>query len=262
MDLGLRSRVAIVAASSRGLGRAIAEGLAAEGVHLALCSRSPEQIEQVGAAIAAAHGVKVIAHAVDVSQPTQVEAFVAATWREFGRIDICVTNAGGPPAKPFLQTTLDEWRHAAELNLLSHVSFARTVLPHMQQARWGRFLMISSVAVRQPVEGLVLSNTVRGGVPGLTRSLANEFGKDNILVNNVCPGYTRTERLEELARFRAELSGTAREEAMQDWSRQTVLGRVGEPREFADTVVFLASERASYITGQNIVIDGGLYRGI
>ena len=251
-----------MAASSRGLGRAIAEGLAAEGVHLALCSRSPEQIEQAGASIAAAHGVRVVAHAVDVSQPDQVEAFVAAVWREFGRIDICVTNAGGPPAKPFLQTTLEEWRQATELNLLSHVSFAHAVLPHMQKAGWGRFLMVSSVAVRQPVEGLILSNTVRGGVPGLTRSLANEFGKDNILVNNICPGYTRTERLEELARFRAELSGTARDEAMQGWSRQTVLGRVGEPREFADTVVFLASERASYITGQNIVVDGGLYRGI
>lgn len=228
MDLGLRSRVAIVAASSRGLGRAIAEGLAAEGVHLALCSRSPEQIEQVGASIAAAHGVHVITHAVDVTHPEQVEAFVAAAWREFGRIDICVTNAGGPPAKPFLQTTLDEWRHATELNLLSHVSFARHVLPHMRKAHWGRFLMVSSVAVRQPVEGLILSNTIRGGVPGLTRSLANEFGKDNILVNNVCPGYTRTARLEELARFRAELSDTPCEEAMRDWSRQTVLGRVGE----------------------------------
>lgn len=262
MDLGLKGRAAIVAASSRGLGRAVAEGLAAEGVHLAICSRSPEQIEQAGAEIAARYGVKVIAHAVDVTQSAEVKEFVTAAGREFERLDICVSNAGGPPSKPFLQTSLEEWRCAAELNLLSHVSFAQAVLPYMQRARWGRFLMISSVSVRQPVEGLVLSNTIRGGVPGLTRSLANEFGKDNILVNNVCPGYTRTERLEELARFRAELSGREREETMRAWSRQSVLGRIGEPQEFADTVVFLASERASYITGQNILVDGGQYRGI
>ena len=262
MDLGLNGRVALVAASSRGLGRAVAEGLAAEGVNLALCSRSAAQIAEVGAAIAGAHGVRVLTRAVDVTEAEQVEDFVAATAREFGRIDICVTNAGGPPARPFLGTTLEEWRKAAELNLFSHVSFARSVLPHMQQARWGRILMISSVAVRQPVEGLILSNTVRGGVPGLTRSLANEFGKDNILVNNVCPGYTRTARLEELARFRAETAGADGEETMREWSRQAALGRVGEPREFADTVVFLASERASYITGQSILVDGGVYRGV
>lgn len=207
MDMGLKDRVALVAASSTGLGRAVAEGLAAEGVHLALCSRSPERIEAVADDIRRRYGVRAWARAADVGDPAAIADFVAAALAEFGRCDICVTNAGGPPAKSFATTTLEEWQGAVALNLLSHVAFAKQVLPHMQRARWGRFLMISSVAVKQPIEGLVLSNTARGAVPGLTRSLANEYGPYNVLVNNVCPGYTRTERLDELARVRALAQG-------------------------------------------------------
>ncbi|MGH3183154.1 MAG: SDR family NAD(P)-dependent oxidoreductase, partial [Streptosporangiaceae bacterium] len=190
MNTGLKDRVAIVAASSSGLGRAVAEGLAAEGAALALCSRSGDRIGAAAEAIRKQPGVRVLAQALDVTDPAAVADFVAAVAREFGRIDICVTNAGGPPAKTFANTTHEEWRQAVELNLLSHVAFARHALPHMQRARWGRFLMISSVAVKQPIEGLILSNTVRGAVPGLTRTLANEYGPYNILVNNICPGYT------------------------------------------------------------------------
>ncbi|MGH9466630.1 MAG: SDR family oxidoreductase [Terriglobales bacterium] len=261
MTTGLKDRVALVAASSAGLGRAVAEGLAAEGAHLALCSRNPQRIEEVAQAIRGAHGVRVFARAFDVTDAAAVADFVAAVQAEFGRLDVCVTNAGGPPAKPFASTTMEEWRAAVELNLLSHVSFAKAVLPIMQQARWGRFLMITSVSVKQPIDGLVLSNTVRGAVPGLVRTLANEYGPYNILINSVGPGYTRTDRLAELARVKALAQGVTEQAAYNDWTRGTALGRVAEPREFADAVVFLASERAGYITGQNLLVDGGFYKG-
>ncbi|HUX66186.1 MAG TPA: SDR family oxidoreductase [Terriglobales bacterium] len=261
MNMGLKDRVAMVAASSAGLGRAVAEGLAAEGAHLALCSRSPERIEAVAAAIRQQHGVRVWTRALDVTDPGAVAAFVEGAAAEFGRLDVCVTNAGGPPAKPFATTTIEEWQAAVNLNLLSHVCFAKHVLPHMQRAGWGRFLMISSVAVKQPIDGLVLSNTVRGAVPGLVRTLANEYGPYGILVNNVCPGYTLTERLNELAQVKALADGVPREAAYENWSRNTALRRLATPQEFADAVVYLASERASYITGQSLLVDGGFYKG-
>lgn len=262
MDTGLRDRVAIVAASSGGLGRAVAERLAAEGARLCLCSRDAGRIESVAADIRARFRVPVLARAVDVTQPAAVADFVAAAVAKFGRLDVCVTNAGGPPAKSFATTTVEEWRAAVELNLLSHIYFARPALAQMQRAGWGRFLMIGSVSVRHPIDGLVFSNVVRGGLPGLARTLANEYGPYGVLVNNVCPGFTRTERLEELAQVRALAEGVDARLAFRDWERQTALGRLAEPVEFADVVVFLASERASYITGQTILVDGGFFKGV
>ncbi|MGH9413343.1 MAG: SDR family oxidoreductase [Terriglobales bacterium] len=261
MNTGLQDRVAMVAAASAGLGRAVAEGLAAEGAHLALCSRNLQRLEDAAEAIRTQHGVRVFTRAVDVTDAAAVAEFVAAAHAEFSRLDICVTNAGGPPAKSFATTTMQEWRAAVELNLLSHVSFAKAALPLMQQARWGRFLTITSVSIKQPIDGLVLSNTVRSAVPGLVRTLANEYGPYNVTVNNVCPGYTRTARLVELARTKALAQGIPNEAAYDDWTRATALHRLAEPREFADAVVFLASDRASYITGQNLLIDGGFYKG-
>lgn len=262
MNMGLQDRVAIVAAASTGLGRAVAEGLAAEGTHLALCARKPERLEATAEAIRKQYGVRVMTQVLDVTGAAEVAAFVAAVHKEFQRLDICVTNAGGPPSKPFSTTTMEEWRQATELNLISHVSFARAALPIMQQARWGRLLMITSVAVKQPIDGLVLSNTVRGAVPGLVRTLANEYGPSNVLVNNLCPGYTLTDRLIELAKVKALAQGVTPEAAYQDWARNTALQRLAEPREFADAAVYLCSERASYITGQSLLIDGGFYKGV
>jgi 3-oxoacyl-[acyl-carrier protein] reductase len=180
----------------------------------------------------------------------------------FGRLDICVANAGGPPAKSFAETSIEDWRAAVDLNLMSTVYFAKEALPVMQRQQWGRFIAITSVAVKQPVEGLILSNAVRSGVSGLIKTLANEYGRYGVLVNNVCPGYTATARLVELSRRLAGKEGVDPAEIEERWARQTALGRVGRPEEFADLVVFLASERATYITGASIAVDGGLVKGL
>ena len=238
MDLGLKDRVAVVAAASKGLGKAVALALAAEGAKLAICSRGQDELLRTAGEI----GPDVLAQAVDVTQEAQVGEFVDAVLRKFGRVDICVTNAGGPPAKKFADTRVEDWRSAIDLNFMSTLYFARAVLPHMRDQRWGRLIAISSVAVLQPVDGLILSNAARSAVRGLVKSLSNEYAPYNVLVNNVCPGYTATERLKKL-----EVHPEA----------QIPLGRVGTPEEFANLVAFLASERASYITGVSIPVDGG-----
>ena len=262
METGLRDRVAIVAASSQGLGRAVAERLAAEGCHVALCARTAKTLEEVSAAIRQQHKVEVVPGVFDVTDTAAVQHFVSAVAAKFGRIDICVTNAGGPPAKNFLSASMDDWRRAVELNLLSTVAFCQAVIPHMQRQHWGRIITITSVSVKQPIADLILSNSVRSAVVGLVKSLSNEFGKDGILVNNVGPGYTATERLKSLAATRALAAGVSAEEMMGRFAATTALQRIGEPREFADAVVFLASERASYITGQTLLVDGGAYKGL
>lgn len=262
MDLELKDRVAIVAASSQGLGKACAVALAREGAKLEICARRKEAIEAAAEEIRRVAGVEVLARAADVTRPDDVQRLVAETMEQFGRIDICVTNAGGPPAKSFAETTPEEWTAAVDLNLMSVVHFAREVLPVMQRQRWGRFLTITSVAVKQPIDGLILSNSVRSAVSGLVKTLANEYGPDNVTVNNVCPGYTRTARLTELAGRLARSEGVALGQIEERWSRQVPLRRLAEPEEFANVVAFLASERASYITGASIAVDGGLVKGI
>ena len=262
MDLGIRDRVAIVAASSKGLGRAVAEALAAEGARVAMCSRNASAIEAAARAIAEKHGVEVFSRAVDVTDREQVRDFVRDVAAHFGRIDICVTNAGGPPAKTFLNITREEWLAAVELNLMSTVQFAREVIPHMQRQQWGRLVTITSVAVKQPIDNLLLSNSVRAAVAGLAKTLSNEFGKDNITVNNVCPGYTLTERLEELAGVQALADGVSKQQIHERWSQSVPLRRLGRPEEFAAVVAFLCSERASYLTGVSIQIDGGLVKAL
>src|SRR5260370_4182000 len=199
MDLGLKDRVALVAASSQGLGKAVAFGLAREGAKLALCSRNIAVLNETAAAIHAETGVEVLAGSVDVAQEEQVRAFVQQAAARFGRIDVCVTNAGGPPAKAFDATSVEEWRRAIDLNLMSTLFLAREVLPGMRERRWGRLITITSLTVKQPVDGLVLSNSVRAAVAGLVKSLSNEYAAHNVLVNNVCPGYTATDRLVDLS---------------------------------------------------------------
>jgi 3-oxoacyl-[acyl-carrier protein] reductase len=262
MDLELKDRVAIVAASSQGLGKAVAEALAAEGAKLALCARTEGALKSTATQIQRKSGVEVLARAVDVTDHDQVRRFVNATVGRFGRVDICVTNSGGPPAKLFDDTSLEDWRAGVNLNLMSTLYFARDVLPLMQKQKWGRLIAITSVAVKQPIEGLILSNAVRSAVSGLVKSLSNEYGKYNVLVNNVCPGYTLTARLDELAGKLANAEGVEPKQIHERWASQIPLRRLGKPEEFANLVVFLASERASYVTGATIAVDGGFVKGI
>jgi len=262
MDLGLHGRVAIVAAASKGLGRAVAEELAREGAQVAICSRDAKNIEQAAAQIQASTKRRVFWRALDVRQEDAIVAFVADVEKEFGRIDICVTNSGGPPSHSFAETKPEEWRAAIDQLLMSTVFFARETLPRMKKNNWGRFITITSSAVKQPVDGLLLSNSVRAAVTGLARTLANEYAAHGITVNNVCPGYTRTARLDTLATSISSRSNVQAEEVFAGWARETPAGRIGTPEEFAAVVVFLASQRASYVNGTSIAVDGGLVRSL
>ncbi len=262
MDLGLKNRVALVAASSQGIGRATAEAFAAEGCRVAMCARNSQTLQAAADKIRKEYGVEVLAEAFDVTDAAAVSGFVATIAQKFGSVDICVTNAGGPPAKGFLSASLEEWQRALELNFLSTVYFAREVIPHMQRQRWGRIITLTSITTKQPVADLVLSNAVRAAVVGLVKSLANEFGKDGILVNNVGPGFTATDRLKELAKTRAAATGKTEQDLFDAWAADAPLKRLGQPREVAETIVWLASERASYITGQTLLVDGGIYKGL
>lgn len=262
MDLGLKDRVAIVAASSQGLGKAVALGLAKEGAKLALCSRNAQALESTAQEIRHATGADVMAWSADVTQEEQVRIFVEQANERFGRVDICITNAGGPPAKPFEATTVEDWRRAVDLNLMSTLFFAREVLPAMKDQKWGRLVTITSLSVKQPIDGLILSNSVRASVVGLVKTLSNEYAPHNVLVNNVCPGYTATDRLGDLSATLARSSGIPAAEIEKRWTGQIPLGRLARPGEFADVVVFLCSDRASYITGQSILVDGGFAKGL
>src|SRR5258708_11142551 len=246
MNLGLKDRVALVAAASQGIGLATAEAFAAEGCRVAICARHEKTLLLAASKIRNEHRSEVFAEALDVPDAEAVRRFIAAVAGKFGGVDICVTNAGGPPAKGFLAASLDDWRKAVEANFLSTVYFAREVIPHMQRKRWGRIVTITSITTKQPVADLVLSNAVRAGVVGLVKSLANEFGKDGILVNNVGPGFTATDRLKELAKTRSAASGKAEQAIFDAWASDSALKRVGEPHEVAATILCLAAKRASY----------------
>lgn len=262
MDLGLRGRVAIVAAASKGLGRAVAEELAREGAEVAICARTAPDLQKTAERIRGLSGREVFWRAVNVGDSAAVTDFVGAVEARFGRVDICVTNTGGPPSKLFAATTNEDWRVWTEQLLMSPVYFAQAVLPRMQKKQWGRFLTITSYSVKQPVEGLLLSNALRAGVTGLVRTLANEYAAHGITVNNICPGYTRTERLDELAGMMGARSGASADEVFAGWKKLVPAGRLGTPEEFAAVVAFLASERASYVNGVSLTVDGGTTRSL
>ncbi len=262
MDLGLKDKVAVVAGASQGLGRAVAEALAAEGARVALCARTATTLEATAEEIRRASGAEVVPVPADVTRPAEVERFVNTAVERWGTVHIAVANAGGPPAKPFAALTLEDWKTAVELNLMSSVHLARAVLPRMRAQRWGRLVFLTSVAVKQPIDGLLLSNAVRSGVTGLAKTLANEYAADNVLVNTVCPGYTRTERLEELIATVSQQRGTTREQVIAGWAAEIPLGRLAEPREIGAVVTFLASEQASYVTGSSLAVDGGYVKSL
>lgn len=262
METGLKGRVAVIAGASAGIGRAIALAMAAEGAHVALCARRADALDAVAAEARTRIGVDTFTQAFDVSDDAAVRAFVEAAHRKFGRIDICVPNAGGPPAKPFLATTMDDWERAWQLNLRSAITFCQAVLPHMQQQHWGRIITLTSYTVKQPVPELVLSNTIRAGMMGLVRSLAGQFGRDGITVNNVGPGFTATDRSRSLLETRAKNQGITVEAVQANLEKEIPVGRMATPEEVAAMFVFLASAAAASITGQTFLVDGGSYKGL
>jgi 3-oxoacyl-[acyl-carrier protein] reductase len=262
MDLGLKGKVALVAASSRGLGRAVAAELAVEGASLILCSRNDKAIKMTAEEISGESGAEILAMPCDVSNGAEIAKLVHAGSERFGRIDILVTNGGGPPAGRFESFTSDDWEAATRLTLFSAIELARHVLPGMKERRWGRILNITSIAAKQPVDNLILSNSLRAAVTGFARTLANEVAAEGITVNNILPGYTRTERVEELAQMMAEKEKITPAEFVARWEKEIPMRRLGEPREFAALAAFLVSERASYITGTSIPVDGGWIRSL
>src|ERR1700686_4858459 len=262
MDLGLKGRVAIVAAASAGLGFAVAKELSLEGADGAICARTARDLQSAAANIQRASGREVFHQAVDVTDAKAVAGFVSAVETRFKRIDICVTNSGGPPSKLFEETRNEEWQAAIDQLLMSCVFFARETLPRMKKNKWGRLITITSYPEKQPVDGLLLSNSIRSAVTGLARTLANEYGPQGITVNNVCPGYTKTDRLSELSDAISARTGAKPEEVVAGWERQIPAGRLGKPEEFAAVVAFLASERASYVNGVSLAVDGGIVRSL
>lgn len=262
MDFGLRDRVALVAAASRGIGFAVARELAREGARIFLCSRDELRAVQAAEEIREETGAVCTGMRADMTSDEDTTRFVNVARLEAGRIDICVTNSGGPPASTFAETDLDMYRMAFELNALSAIRLARLVVPSMREQHWGRIINITSISVKQPIDGLLLSNTVRAGLTGWAKTLSTEVAADGVTVNNVAPGYTLTERQAELAEARAHRMGRTNEEIIAEWAAQIPMRRLARAEEIAAAVAFLASKRASYITGVTLQVDGGWVRGL
>jgi 3-oxoacyl-[acyl-carrier protein] reductase len=258
MDLGLKGKTALVTASSKGMGRACALGLSAEGARVVMCARTERDLTAAAEDVRARTGGEVLAVPADVTRADQVKSLVSRALDAFGGVDILVANAGGPPRGVFDELADEQWYGAFEVSLLSVVRLIREVLPGMRQRRWGRIITIQSMSVKQPIPGLDLSNAVRPGTAGLMKTLANDLGRDGILVNTVCPGRILTDRLLGGARQ----AGLSPEAFAVQAGADVPVGRVGTPEEFANVVVFLASERASYVTGVALLVDGGLVRGL
>jgi 3-oxoacyl-[acyl-carrier protein] reductase len=257
MDLGLQNKVALVTGSSQGLGRACAHAISAEGAKVTICARNEKVLRATADEIARNTGNEVLAILADLTSARDCKRVVKETVDFFGGLHVLVTNNGGPPAGYFFEFEDNDWYRAVDLTLMSAIRLIRAAAPHMQAQKWGRIVNLVSYAVKEPIDNLILSNSIRAGVIGLAKTLANQLAVDNITVNNVCPAYILTERVRELAEDTARRSNKSVDEIVKGYASPVPLGRLGTPEELADLVTFLASERASYITGQSIALDGG-----
>jgi 3-oxoacyl-[acyl-carrier protein] reductase len=260
MDLGLSGRVAITTASSKGLGKAIARELASEGARVVISSRDEANLRKTAHEISSATANPVVPVVADVTRADDVQRLVEETLRRFGTVDILVTNAGGPPPGAFEAHDDAAWEKAFHLTLLSCVRLIRAVLPAMKAQKWGRIINVTGTSARQPMDDLILSNAYRAAVVNLAKTLSRSLAEYDITVNNVAAGTILTERMQEIAESRAQSSATDAQQTLAQFARSVPLGRLGRPEEFAAAVAFLASERASYITGVTLPVDGGLLR--
>ncbi len=257
MELGIKGRVAMVAAASKGLGKAAAAALAKEGCRVSICGRDPEALEAARAELVGS----VLAVRCDVTNPADLEDWFKATLAAFGQVDILVTNTGGPPAATFMDLTEAQWESGVQSTLLNAVRMSRLVLPGMRERKWGRIVHITSLVAKQPTPLLTISSTLRAGLSALTKTMATEFGPDNVLVNALLPGHVMTDRQVHLAEVRARQDGTTVEDYFEKANASIPVRRLGRPEEVGDVIAFLCSERASYLTGSSIQVDGGIIQG-
>jgi 3-oxoacyl-[acyl-carrier protein] reductase len=261
MDLGIKDKIALVTASSKGLGKAAAIALAAEGAKVVICARDNVNLKKASDEIFSITGFKPSFTQADMTKEPDIVNLVKFVIKEYGTIHILVTNSGGPVPGYFNDINDEKWKEGFESTLLCVVRLMRESLPYMQKQKWGRIINITSTSVKQPIDNLLLSNALRLGVVGLAKTLSNQYAKDNILINNVCPGYTKTDRIIELAEKQSKINNKPIDEILNSYSVNTSIGRIANPDELAGIIAFLASEKASYITGTTIPVDGGRYQG-
>ncbi len=262
MDLGLKEKVAVVAASTKGLGKATAISLASEGASVIINGRHKQNIHDAIDEIRNKTGKTPLAVQGDLTQPEDIDRLFDEVIRHFGTLHILVANAGGPPAGGFNDFNDEQWLKAVDLSLMSAVRLIRKAAPIMQAQKWGRIVNVSSVTVKQPADNLLLSNSIRAAVIGLTKTISRDFSRDNVLINNIAPYYVATRRIDYLMEEIAAKKGITKEEALQNIVKEIPMGRLGTPEEFGNFVAFLCSEKNSYVTGATIQFDGGAYRGM
>ena len=262
MDLGLTGRVAVIGGGSKGLGRACADSLAQEGTNLAICSRNAEELEAAAAEIRAAAGVEVLAVPGDLSRLEDIQRLIQTTVDRYGRLDIAVANSGGPPSGRAADTDEETWSRSIDMALSFFIRMGREATPHMRQQKWGRIVNILASTVYQPIDNLVTSGVTRMGAVAYAKSLADEVGRDNVLVNNVAPGFLMTERMRHIFETRSEETGQDLESVLEAGSSRIPVGRFGRPEELGDFVAYLCSDKNTYVTGATILVDGGVVRSV